>query len=204
MGTIFSVTEARRLTPPRKMMAQIATRTTPTIQEGIPKAVLKVEPMELDCTMQPKKPRARVMAMAKKPARKRAKAAGKCGANIVDRAALYRAVGALPAGHDGQCGLCINGGHAEEGDNPHPEDGTGAAGEDGAGSTYDVTGAHLRRNGGGKGLKGCHGVGLLFAPQGQVAEYPAHTLAKVANLHESGFNGIPEAYRNQQDKQNVV
>ena len=39
------------------------------IQEGMPKAVCAVEPMELDCTMQPKKPRARIMAMAKKPAR---------------------------------------------------------------------------------------------------------------------------------------
>ena len=28
-----------------------------------------VEPMELDCTMQPMKPRARMMATAKKPAR---------------------------------------------------------------------------------------------------------------------------------------
>ncbi len=35
----------------------------------MPKAVWKVEPMELDWTMQPKKPRARMMAMAKKPAR---------------------------------------------------------------------------------------------------------------------------------------
>ena len=41
----------------------------PTIQDGTPKAVLKVEPMELDCTIQPVKPRARMMAMAKKAAR---------------------------------------------------------------------------------------------------------------------------------------
>ena len=47
----------------------MTTSTTPTIQAGIPKAVSKVEPMELDCTMQPKKPRARMMATAKKPAR---------------------------------------------------------------------------------------------------------------------------------------
>ena len=69
MGTTFSVTEARRCTPPRKMNAQMATRTIPTIQEGMPKAVCIVEPMELDCTMQPKKPSASVMATAKKPAR---------------------------------------------------------------------------------------------------------------------------------------
>ena len=68
-GTSFSVTEARRLVPPRKMNAQITTSTAPTIQEGMPKAVSKVEPMELDCTMQPMKPRASMMATAKKPAR---------------------------------------------------------------------------------------------------------------------------------------
>ena len=69
MGTTFSVTEARRCTPPRKMKPQMATSTRPTIQDGTPKAVCIVEPMELDCTMQPKKPSASVMAMAKKPAR---------------------------------------------------------------------------------------------------------------------------------------
>ena len=69
IGTSFSVTEASRWTPPRKMKPQITTRTMPTIQLGTPKAVSKVEPMELDCTMQPMKPRARMMATAKKPAR---------------------------------------------------------------------------------------------------------------------------------------
>ena len=69
MGTIFSVTEARRCTPPTKMNPQITTSTMPTIQEGTPKAVSKVEPMELDCTIQPIKPSARMMATAKNPAR---------------------------------------------------------------------------------------------------------------------------------------
>ena len=73
-GTIFSVTEARRCTPPRKMMAQMTTSTMPTTQDGTPKAVWNVEPMELDWTMQPMKPRARVMATAKKPARNLPKA----------------------------------------------------------------------------------------------------------------------------------
>ena len=69
MGTIFSVTEARRCTPPRKMKPQMATSTTPMIHVGTLKALEKVSPMELDCTMQPKKPSARMMATAKKPAR---------------------------------------------------------------------------------------------------------------------------------------
>ena len=68
MGTIFSVTEARRSMSPRKMKPAIITSAMPTTQEGIPKAVSAVDPMELDCTMQPKKPRARMIATAKKPA----------------------------------------------------------------------------------------------------------------------------------------
>ena len=40
-----------------------------TTQVGMLKAVFMVEPMELDCTMQPMKPSARTMATAKKPAR---------------------------------------------------------------------------------------------------------------------------------------
>ena len=38
-------------------------------QVGMPKAVFMVSAMELDCTMQPMKPRAKMMATAKKPAR---------------------------------------------------------------------------------------------------------------------------------------
>ena len=45
MGTIFSVTEARRCTPPRNMKPQIATSTAPITQLGMPKAVEQVEPM---------------------------------------------------------------------------------------------------------------------------------------------------------------
>ena len=33
-GTSFSVTEASRCTPPRKMMAQMTTSTMPTTQDG--------------------------------------------------------------------------------------------------------------------------------------------------------------------------
>ena len=68
-GTTFSVTEASRWTPPRKITPQMTTRTIPTIQLGTPKAVWKVDPMELDWTMQPIKPRARIIATAKNPAR---------------------------------------------------------------------------------------------------------------------------------------
>ena len=46
-------------------------------QEEMPRALLQVSPMELDCTMLPMKPRARMMATAKKPARKLPKPEGK-------------------------------------------------------------------------------------------------------------------------------
>ena len=69
VGTSFSVTAARRFTPPRKIKPQITTKMIPMIQDGTPKAVWKVEPMELDCTMQPIKPSARMIATAKKPAK---------------------------------------------------------------------------------------------------------------------------------------
>ncbi len=133
MGTIFSVTEASRCTPPRKMMPQMMTSATPTIQEGMPKAVWKHSPMELDCTMQPMKPSARMMATAKKGGKELAEAALERGGDVIDRAAVNGAVRRPDAGLDGQRGLCINGGHAEEGDDPHPENRAGAAGQDGAG-----------------------------------------------------------------------
>ena len=63
--------------PPMKMTAAIRVITAPMTQDGMPKAVLQVSPMELDCTIQPIKPRARMMATAKKPARKLPKRLGK-------------------------------------------------------------------------------------------------------------------------------
>ena len=68
-GTSFSVTEAMRETPPRKMNPPTSTTAAPMIHVGMPKAVLHVEAIEFDWTMQPMKPRARIMATAKKPAR---------------------------------------------------------------------------------------------------------------------------------------
>ena len=47
-GTIFSVTEASLLIPPRNINPLNITRAMPVIHVGTPKAVLMVEPMELD------------------------------------------------------------------------------------------------------------------------------------------------------------
>ena len=49
--------------------ADTIANTRPTTQPSIPKAVLQDSAIELDCTIQPKKPRAKVIAIAKKPAR---------------------------------------------------------------------------------------------------------------------------------------
>ena len=69
-GTSFSVTEAMRCTPPMKMKPATTTTARPMAQVGIMKAEFMVLAMELDWTMQPMKPRAKMMATAKKPARK--------------------------------------------------------------------------------------------------------------------------------------
>ena len=50
--------------------AETAAITIPITHAGTPRAVEKVEPMELDCTIAPMQPRERMMATAKKPARK--------------------------------------------------------------------------------------------------------------------------------------
>ncbi len=68
-GTSFSVTAASRCTPPRKITAQTMTSTIPTIQEGMPNAVSKVEPMELDWTLHPHKAQGQDNSHGKKPAR---------------------------------------------------------------------------------------------------------------------------------------
>ena len=76
-GTSFSVMAAIRLTPPRKTKPAMAATITPMIHAGTPKAMLLVSPMELDCTMQPMKPSANVMAIAKNTASTLPKTPGK-------------------------------------------------------------------------------------------------------------------------------
>ena len=69
IGTIFSQTDARRCTPPRKINPQITTSTSPATHPGIPNAVSIVDPIELDCTIHPINPSARIIATAKNPAK---------------------------------------------------------------------------------------------------------------------------------------
>lgn len=133
-----------------------------------------------------------------------AEAALESGGDVVDGAAVDGAVSGLHPGLDGQRGFSIDGGHAEEGNDPHPEDGAGAAGQNSTGCAYDVAGAHLSGNGGGQCLKGAHAAVMLFAVEGQIAEDSAHTLAEAADLNEAGLDAVPQADSHQQKDQNVV
>ena len=108
------------------------------------------------------------------------------------------------AGLLGQGGLRVDGGHAEEGDEPHPKDGPGAAGEDGAGSAHNVSGTHLSGNGGGQSLEGGHAAFLGAALEAQAAKGFLHGLAEAAHLHEAGADGVPQSHADEQEHQDVV
>ena len=69
IGTTFSVTDAIRPTPPRKMNAAMIAQMMPTTIIGAPNAVLNATLIEFACTMLPVKPSAKIIATEKKPAR---------------------------------------------------------------------------------------------------------------------------------------
>ena len=133
-----------------------------------------------------------------------AEASLESGGDVVDGTAMDGAVGLHDPGLDGQGGLGVDGGHAKEGDDPHPEDGAWAAGKDGAGGAHDVAGAHLGGDGGGQGLEGAHAGGLPAAVEGEVAEDLLHALPKAADLDEAGADAVPESDRDEQKDQNIV
>ena len=73
-GTIFSTTAARRFVPPKKITPAITARTMPTATGGTlifleVKTSENAAPMELDCTIFPINPRARIINTANSPAR---------------------------------------------------------------------------------------------------------------------------------------
>ena len=124
--------------------------------------------------------------------------------HVVDRAALDLAVLGDGAGLLRENGLGVVGGHAEEGDDPHPEDGARAADEDGAAGSDDVAGADLGGDGGGDGLERAHAALLLAAAQAEVAEEALEALAEVADLHEARADGEEQAHADQQEDEDVV
>ena len=67
-GQIFSVTLARRPTPPKKTRPASTAHTTPETAAGTLKAVCMACAMELDCTMLPMQPSAMMIAIEKKTA----------------------------------------------------------------------------------------------------------------------------------------
>ena len=75
------------------------------------------------------------------------------GGDVIGGTAVNRTVGVDHAGLLRHDGLGIIGRHAQKGDEPHPEDGAGATYQNGAAGADDVTGADLRGNGRGQGLK---------------------------------------------------
>ena len=133
-----------------------------------------------------------------------AKLAVEGGLDVVDRAAVHGAVGVDLAGLLSQDGLGVVGGHAQDGDEPHPEDGARAAHEDGTAGTHDVAGAHLGGNGGGKRLEGAHAALMLLAVEGEIAEHAAHTLAEAAELHTAGADGEEKARADEQHDEHVI
>ena len=100
--------------------------------------------------------------------------------------------------------LGIDGRHAEEGNDPHPENRTGTADEDRTAGAHDITGAYLRGNSRGQCLEGGKAAMLLSAMEIDVAEYPAHTLAKAAHLHKAGTDGEIKTRAHQQDDEDII
>ena len=127
-----------------------------------------------------------------------------CGRDVVDRAAVDTAVLTDHSRLLREDRLRVDGGHAEEGDDPHPEDRTRAAGEDRTTRADDVAGADLCRDGGREGLEGGHAGGVLLTGETQLTEGLLHPIAEVADLDEAGPDGVPETHAEKQDHENIV
>ncbi len=105
----------------------------------------------------------------------------------------------------GQHRLAVDGGHAEEGRQPHPEDGAGAAGDHGGGAAGDVACAHLGGDGGCHRLEGAHALGLagLLAVEVHAAEQPPEPLSELPHLHKFQADGEEDACAHQQIQQQI-
>ena len=125
-------------------------------------------------------------------------------ADVVDGAAHHVAIFAHNTSLLRQDRFGVDGGHAEEGDEPHPEQDARATHQDGAAGADDVAGTHLSGHGGSQSLEGAHTAGLLAAPQGEAAKHAAHALAQAAHLDEAGPDAVVQAAAHQHDDQDVV
>ena len=134
-----------------------------------------------------------------KPCQEGGELSGEGLLDVIHRTAVDGSIGIHLAGDLGQHGLGIVGGHAQEGDDPHPEDSAGSADEDGPTSTYDIAGAHLGGNGGGKRLEGAHAASMAAAMEGDVSKQPPAPFGKASDLNETGFNGEEQTCTNEQE-----
>ena len=126
------------------------------------------------------------------------------GLDVVNRTTLDRAVRIGDTGLLCENGLCIDGSHAEEGDDPHPEDGAGATDQNGAAGTDDVTGTDLCGNRGSKCLEGRKTALLLATLELDVAKYVLHALAEAANLNEARADRVEQTDADEQEEKNVA
>ena len=133
-----------------------------------------------------------------------AEAALEGGRDVIDRAAVDRAVFIDLPGGQRERRLGVNGRHAEKGDDPHPENRAGAAGQNRAGRADDVAGADLRGNSGGERLKGAHAARVLLAAERKIAEHAAHTLAEAAHLHKARADRVPQPDGDEKKDENIV
>ena len=101
-------------------------------------------------------------------------------------------------------GLCVDGRHAEEGDDPHPEDCTGTANEDRTARADDVAGTDLRRDCRGQCLERTHAAIAGAALEGEVAEHFSPAFAKAAHLHKVGLDGVEQSDADEQNDENVI
>ena len=124
--------------------------------------------------------------------------------DVVDRAALDRAVGFDDARLLRERRFRVDRGHAEKRDDPHPEHRARAAGEDRARDADDDAGADLSSNGGGERLKRAHSAAALLAVEGDAAEHAVPALLKAAYLDAARLDRVPDADAEQQNDQNVV
>ena len=101
--------------------------------------------MELDCTIFPMNPSARMMATEKKACQEFAEFSFKNIFYVVHRTAYNDAV-FFYSGVLRHNGLRINGGHTKECADPHPENCTRSSGSNGRGCAGNVSRTYLRCN----------------------------------------------------------
>ena len=119
--------------------------------------------------------------------------------DVVGRAPAEGEVPAALLEDLGERGLHEAGGHADEGDDPHPEQGSGTAGHNGQGDSGDVPDADSRGQSHGEGLEGGDTALRTGARPGQRVDHGA----EVAQLNQVGAGGQVDADQDEQGGKKV-